>query len=53
MHHSSVESQEVYTQVNARETLVELEAAAQRLRSTYPSIRPVSDLLLPVIELND
>ncbi|MEG1612047.1 MAG: hypothetical protein RR318_05470 [Alistipes sp.] len=30
-----------------------LEAAAQRLRSTYSSIQPVSDLLLPVIEHND
>lgn len=37
MHHASIESQEVYTQANTRETLAALEAAAQRLRDKNSS----------------
>lgn len=35
MHHTSLESQEVYTQANTREALAALETAAQRLRDKY------------------
>lgn len=47
MHHASEESQEVYTQATAREALVALEAAAQRLRENRGSMPSVSGLLLP------
>ncbi|RDK05267.1 gamma-mobile-trio recombinase GmtY [Cupriavidus lacunae] len=50
MHHASLESQEVYTQANFRETLAELEAAAQRLRDKYAGPKPASRLVLPSIE---
>lgn len=52
MHHSSLESQEVYTQANTREALEALEAAAQRLRDNHTRSHPVSGLSLPDIELN-
>ncbi|KWR90687.1 gamma-mobile-trio recombinase GmtY [Cupriavidus sp. IDO] len=52
MHHSSLQSQEVYTQANTCETLAELEAAAQRLRNKYAGPQPASRLVLPGIELN-
>jgi integrase len=48
MHHASMESQEVYTQANMRETRAGLEAAAQRLRG-----KPTSGLLLAGIELDN
>lgn len=49
MHHASLQSQEVYTQANARETLAELEAAAQRLRGRYKEPQLESRLLPPGI----
>ncbi|MCY1213738.1 hypothetical protein D9M68_365930 [compost metagenome] len=52
MHHASLGSQEVYTQANTRETVAELEAAAQRLRDKYAGSQPSSRLVLPGIELN-
>lgn len=52
MHHASLESQEIYTQANTRETVAELEAAAQRLREEYAGQQPASRLVLPGIELN-
>jgi integrase len=52
MHHASLESQEVYTQANTRETVAELEAAAQRLRDKYAGPQAASRLVLPGIELN-
>lgn len=48
MHHASLESQEVYTQANTRETLAALEAAANRLRDKYTGAP--SGLLPPEIE---
>lgn len=53
MHHASLESQEVYTQVNSREALAALEVAAQRLRDKYAGTPSVPGRLLPDIELND
>ncbi|MDO3521962.1 gamma-mobile-trio recombinase GmtY [Ralstonia pseudosolanacearum] len=53
MHHSSVESQEVYTQSNTREALAALEAAAQHLQAKYAGTPSTSDLLPALgIELN-
>lgn len=52
MHHASLQSQEVYTQANTRETLAELEAAAKRLRGRYIEPQLGSRLLLPGIELD-
>lgn len=44
MHHGSVESQDVYTQPTARETLVALEDAANKMRASLNySIRRLSD----------
>lgn len=53
MHHTSLESQEVYTQANTREALVALEMAAQRLRDKHPCTQPASYPFLPSIEFND
>lgn len=53
MHHSSLESQEVYTQATTREVLVALEAAAQRLRTLTAGTPTKSGLLLLGIELNN
>ena len=53
MHHSSLESQAVYTQATSRETQAELEAAAQRLRNRYAGQQPAQRLVLPGIELFD
>lgn len=53
MHHSSLESQETYTQATTREAMTELEFAAQRLREKYPSALPATDLLLPSIGVNN
>jgi hypothetical protein len=46
MHHSSLESQEVYTKANTREALGALETATQRLRDKYAGTQPVTTLLL-------
>lgn len=53
MHHSSLESQEIYTQANSREALAALEAAANRLRDKQATTPSPFDLLLPGIELNN
>jgi integrase len=50
MHHASIESQEVYTQANTRETMAALEAAAQRLRDKHS---PTASWQLPGINFND
>lgn len=47
MHHASLESQEVYTQANTKETLVALEVAAQRLRDKYSDTQPTMWPLQP------
>lgn len=53
MHHASLESQEVYTQLSSREALAALDAAAQRLRDKHPITQPAPWPLLSSIELND
>jgi integrase len=53
MHHTSLESQDVYTQTNTQETQAELEMAAARLRTKYTWTPSVSGLLLPDIEFKD
>lgn len=53
MHHSSLESQETYTQPTTREALKALETAAQRLREKYTSTQSAIGLSLPGIELID
>ncbi|WP_321784865.1 gamma-mobile-trio recombinase GmtY [Paraburkholderia sp. J94] len=51
MHHTSLESQEVYTQANAREAIAALEEAAKRLRGKISETQIESRLT--GIELND
>ena len=53
MHHSAMESQEVYTQATTHEAIAALEAAAERLQSAPGGPPSVSDLLLPGIDFND
>lgn len=53
MHHASLESQEVYTQVNTREALAALEVAAQRLRANHAEPQRASKLVLQGIEPNN
>lgn len=52
MHHSSLESQEVYTQASFREALEELETAAKRLIDRTAEA-PSTGLRLPSIDFND
>jgi len=52
MHHASLDSQEVYTQVSTREALAELEAASQRLRDKYTVASPIGHEQLLITELD-
>jgi len=52
MHHASLDSQEIYTQVSTREALAELEVASQRLREKHTVASPTTHDQLPSAELN-
>lgn len=52
MHHASLDSQEVYTQVSTREALAELEVASQRLRDKHTVASPIAQEQLPITELD-
>ncbi|MFS8981544.1 gamma-mobile-trio recombinase GmtY [Cupriavidus necator] len=53
LHHSSLESQEVYTQASIREAMAELISAAQRLLGKHAGTPSASGVLLPGMELNN
>lgn len=53
MHHTSLDSQKVYTQPNTREAMATLEAAAHQLQSKYSSAYTAPYPLQPDIELDN